>query len=234
VEQVFTVRRTDFFGGRWPQGFVRLSEHDGAELVADFERRGSFVDRDEAERTPALKQPIPYCLVSRPGELLRVQRLKRQSEGRLHGLYSVGLGGHVNPQDAARHGSGPIEAALRRELSEELIIPQLDGQRPRLLGLLNDDSTEVGSVHVGLVYLLELAAHTTVGIREIGKMRGRFAPLGDVAQPGRVVEPESLWHDSHGFESWSAIMLEARPWAFPGASEGSEHGVVSREESHDG
>lgn len=234
MEQVFVVRRADYFGGTWPQGFVPLGEADGRQLVAAFERDGSFVDRALAERTPALKQLIPYCLVSRPGELLRVQRLRRQSEGRLHGLFSIGLGGHVNPEDGLAGGSGTVEAALRRELSEELRIPGFERLQPRFLGLLNDDSSDVGSVHAGLVYQLDVAAGSEVGIREIGKMEGRFAPLGDVAQPGRVVEPESLWHDSHGFESWSAIMLEARPWASPGASEGSKLGVISREESHDG
>ena len=234
VEQVFVVQRVDYFNGSWPQGFVALSEVDGRELVAAFERSGSFVDREKAEETPALKQLIPYCMVSRPGELFRVQRLRQASEGRLHGLYSIGLGGHVNPQDAVPGGPGPVEAALRRELTEELQVPDFGRWRPRLLGLLNDDSTDVGSVHVGLVYLLEVAADTEVGIREIDKMRGRFAPLGDLAQPGRVVEPESLWHHSRGFESWSTIMLEARPWNVPGASKGLKHEAVSREESHDG
>lgn len=241
MEQVFVVRRDDFFDGAWPHGFMPLEPGAGQEMVEAFEQRGFFADRAEAERTPAWKQLIPYCLVSRPGELFCVQRLNKGSEDRLHGLYSVGLGGHINPVDRSMDAErdGLVREALERELSEELRIADPTGATPRFLGLLNDDQTEVGRVHVGVVFILELPSATKIRIREVSVLRGRFAPIAELphgsraAEP-RVVEATNLWHDASGFETWSAILLEACPWWCPGASEGSKHVAANREESHNG
>jgi predicted NUDIX family phosphoesterase len=106
--------------------------------------------------------------------------------------------------------SGPTDAhaffatALARELSEELILP---GQTPapRLLGLINDDSTEVGKVHAGLAYCIDFPtplrlARETVGIREISKMRGGFTHLVEFAE---------LWQTPSQFESWSQFLIQA-------------------------
>jgi len=241
MEQVFAVRRRDFFAGRWPHGFVGLEPPEASRLLAQLQRRGFFVDRDAAEKDPALKQLIPYCILERDGELFCVQRLKEQSEGRLHGLRSIGIGGHVNPQDHAPRGV--LDAGLRRELTEELVIPELGQSWPQFLGLLNDDTTDVGSVHAGLVYRLRLDPNTEIRIRETEKMRGGFRTASDLLRESResletrpstrVVEMVSLWQHSD-FESWSSIMLEAGPWARPPRHSGTSSGVASKEDAKDG
>ncbi|HIE71625.1 MAG TPA: hypothetical protein EYP98_16440 [Planctomycetes bacterium] len=116
----------------------------------------------------------------------------------------------VGPLGWSQQESGPTDAhaffatALARELSEELILP---GQTPapRLLGLINDDSTEVGKVHAGLAYCIDFPAplrlaRETVGIREISKMRGGFTHLVEFAE---------LWQTPSQFESWSQCLIQA-------------------------
>ena len=67
-EQVFVVRRSELFGGDWPQGFVAYTGAEAAALLADLQHRGFFVARDRAEEDPSLKQLIPYCMLCRPGK----------------------------------------------------------------------------------------------------------------------------------------------------------------------
>lgn len=224
--QVFVVDRDAFFGGDWPQGYHRLENSD--DFLAKAQSLGRFVDREEAEANPAWKQWIPYCML-RCGDwsegsvdpergVLAVQRTNKGGEARLHESWSIGLGGHIEPEDVVAAtavtppGSGVTEArtffatALGRELSEELRLPAAALiPAPRLLGLINDDSTEVGKVHAGLAYCIDFPiplriARETVGIREISKLRGAFTLL---------VEFAKLWQTQSQFESWSQFLIQA-------------------------
>jgi predicted NUDIX family phosphoesterase len=226
--QVFVVDRDAFFGGDWPQGYHPLENSD--EFLAQARSLGRFVDREEAEANPAWKQWIPYCML-RCGDwsegsqdpergVLAVQRTKKGGETRLHESWSIGLGGHIEPEDekvarsstAGDQISDDSEArtffatALGRELSEELFLPAADlTPAPRLLGLINDDSTEVGKVHAGLAYCIDfptplLTARKMVEVREISKMRGGFTHLAEFAK---------LWQTRSQFESWSQFLIQA-------------------------
>ena len=93
------VRRADFFAGRWPQGFLPLGPRAGTDLLRELEARAFLVDRAVAETNPDWQQPIPYCLLTTGTDTFCVRRRKSGTEQRLHGLYSVGLGGHVGPED---------------------------------------------------------------------------------------------------------------------------------------
>lgn len=218
MAQVFVVERADFFGGVWPQGFVPMQGPQGEEFLERAYAAGRFVERELAERTPAWKQWIPYCMlrcVNRDGTiegLFSVQRTKGQSEARLHGLLSLGLGGHIEPQDQDQPPRSPAGRARRffadslaRELTEELHITEDTARTATFLGLLNDDSTAVGSVHAGLVYAIDLPlsldeARNSVHVREISKMSGGF---------GSLVEFRILWQDRARFETWSQLLVDA-------------------------
>jgi len=221
MAEVFVVDRTAFFGGDWPQGFVPLDDLEGEHFLARAHASGRFVARETAERTPGWKQWIPYCAIrcaaprgdSNPmtDGIFRVQRTNRQSEARLHGQWSIGLGGHVEPEDAVPSPGEPDTGprffirSLWRELREELHFDLATAAQPRFLGLLNDDSTPVGEVHAGLVYRLDLPidllqASKTLRVREISKMRGGF---------GSLVEFRNLWQDPSRFESWSQFLVRA-------------------------
>lgn len=223
MAEVFVVDRSALFEGAWPQGFLPVSTPAAAtRLLEQAFRRGRFVDRDLAERTPAWKQWIPYCLLRcldaaptngsnpRVEGIFRVRRSKGQTEARLHGRWSIGLGGHVDPEDGPAaggtdSGSEFFARALLRELHEELHLTLPPGTAPQFLGVLNDDSTAVGQVHAGLVYRLDLPmplalAEQTVRVREISKMSGGF---------GSLVEFRDLWLDRLRFETWSQRLVDA-------------------------
>lgn len=201
-EQVLVVPRHALFDGRWPHGFTPL-ESCGDDIATRLEHAASLMDREAAERDPDFKQPIPYCAVRRGDDILCVERLPKQGETRLHGKLSIGLGGHVGPEDLATDGSttGAIQRALHRELAEELVLPG-GLPEPRFVGLIHDDSTPVGAVHVGLAFVLDVPLSTpsdAVQLREILKMRGGFR---------RLAGDGGAWQDAPSLESWSAVLLD--------------------------
>lgn len=229
MSEVLVVDRAACFGGDWPHGFQPLAGAAAAQFLAAARSTARFVDRALAERTPAWKQWIPYCVLrcgralaggsAAPEGILRVQRTNGQSEARLHGRWSIGLGGHVEPEDAGPERDEPAAAffcrALWRELREELHWGDPAGCEPTFVGVLNDDQTPVGQVHAGLVYVLDLpvdlaTARSLVQVREISKMRGGFWSL---------VEFRNLWQDPSRFESWSQFLVHAGVAGPMGASD---------------
>ena len=79
-------------------------------------------------------------------------------------------------------GDGDVLGGLRREWQEEVIAdfePSFEA-----VGLLNDDTTPVGQVHLGLVYLAD-AAGRPVAIREVDKLSGSFEPTARVREVQR-------------------------------------------------
>jgi predicted NUDIX family phosphoesterase len=148
---------------------------------------GEFRPRGEMERDRSWKQVIPYLVLRDGPRYFLMRRTKAGGDSRLHDLWSIGVGGHVNP------GDGGLAGGLRREWREEVravFEPEFE-----LLGLLNDDSTDVGSVHVGAVYVAD-ARGRAVTIRETEKLSGAFTEPSQVAG---VVDR---------MESWSALVFE--------------------------
>jgi predicted NUDIX family phosphoesterase len=155
------------------------------EVVAE---RARYELRDEVERDPSFKQIIPY-LVLRDGErYFLMRRTRAGGDARLHDRWSIGVGGHLNPGDAGLAGG------LRREWHEELIADFEPTFVP--YALLNDDTTDVGAVHLGVVVLAD-AGGRPVAIREIDKLSGAFAPADEVAA------------GAEHLETWSRIVFDA-------------------------
>ena len=149
----------------------------GAGRLADLVRRtGTFRRRGDVEPDPAWKQVIPYQVLRDGERWFLMQRTRAGGDVRLHDRLSIGVGGHVNPEDGALDGD--LTAALEREWLEELAV---DFVPPfTVVGLLNDDTTDVGRVHLGLVVVAD-AADRPVAIRETAKLSGRFATRDEVA-----------------------------------------------------
>lgn len=108
-----------------------------------------FMDREKAETDPTHKQVIPYTIVQNihSKRILAYKRTKKGGEGRLHNKWSIGIGGHINPQD--RTPKEPeYMTAMVRELKEEIGVT--DG-RASIIGVLYDPSNPVGEVHFGVV-----------------------------------------------------------------------------------
>lgn len=115
-----------------------------------------FMDRAAAEEDPSHKQLIPYAILHHKGKFLNYARGKSGGEARLHAKRSLGIGGHINPVDTHSDHLG-IEtymAGVKRELDEELNIE--GNYTQRIIAILNDDSNDVGKVHLGVVHVFEL------------------------------------------------------------------------------
>ena len=114
-----------------------------------------FMRREDAEVDPAYKQLIPYVIMTYDGKYLSYVRGKRAGETRLVGNRSIGIGGHINPIDNPLFGMREMYlTAVEREVDEEVDVG--GKHTDRIVALLNDDSNEVGSVHLGVVHLWEL------------------------------------------------------------------------------
>lgn len=158
-----------------------------AELRDLIRRRGAYLPRAAMEQDPAWKQVIPYPVLRDGEDWFLMRRTRAGSDPRLHERYSIGVGGHVNPEDGGLDGD--LEPALRREWHEELVVDFVPTFR--FVGLLNDDSTPVGAVHLGLVYEGD-AAGRPVAIRETDKLSGAFVPTVDVSAVAERLETWSL------------------------------------------
>ena len=162
-EAVLVVPRAALMGTPGWRGILGR----GAEpYLAVIEREGRFAPRAAMESDPRFKQVIPYLVLRDHERYFLMRRTRAGGDARLHDRFSIGVGGHVNPGDAGLTGG------LAREWNEELVAGFVPEFRP--VGLLNDDDTEVGRVHVGVVFVAE-AGGRSVAVRETEKLEGRFA-----------------------------------------------------------
>lgn len=128
-----------------------------------------FISRPEAEKDPSHKQVIPYVVLCRGDEVFVMRRLNKGGEARLHGLLSIGVGGHINDSDT---GDGSVlQNGMKRELGEEVKIEHMGALTPR--GIINDDTAEVGTVHIGLFFTLDVEGE--VSVIETEKLEGFWA-----------------------------------------------------------
>ena len=190
LEQVLVVPTSLFRDVGWFQGFQPEAEKYLSTLLDPAYT--SYRPRHEVEEDPSFKQLIPYCIFRCGGEIFSYRRCKRQGEQRLHGKRSVGIGGHISTLDTAGENPAYVEG-MRREIAEEVYVET--PYRETCLGLINDDETEVGRVHLGIVHLFDLDA-PQVRPREESILESGFAP------------PSELVRDLAGFETWSQICLK--------------------------
>lgn len=162
-----------------------------AELADLIRRLGTFRPRSAMEEDPSWKQVIPYPILRDGPRWFLMRRTRAGSDARLHDRYSIGVGGHVNPADGGLDGD--LSRALEREWTEELAIDFVPSFR--FVGLLNDDTTPVGEVHLGLVYEGD-ASGRPVAIREIDKLSGGFVETAEVASV------------ADRLETWSRLAFE--------------------------
>jgi predicted NUDIX family phosphoesterase len=171
---VLVLPREHVPGGCDFTGIHRAGDTTLATLEDAVRRHGRYVERPFAEESPHLKQLIPYVVVTDGDRVFLMERTDAGGDARLHRKASIGVGGHLNPVD---HGLDPWDAGLRREWAEELVADREPDFR--LVGLLNDDSNPVGSVHLGVVFEVD-AGGRQVAVREHDKLTGRMASADDV------------------------------------------------------
>jgi len=182
-------------------GFVTAAMYRMPQLAKDG---AHFREKDEAEKNPDYKQLIPYVLIRCPelAGFLTYVRGKSGDEGRLHDMYSAGIGGHIETFDMHSGDalSWVVTRAMRRELKEEI---NLLGDRGycNLIGYVNDESQLVNQVHLGLVHLLDV---TRSEAKEIEANRSEDC----IEQPEFVKLDEIMQHVGE-FETWSQHVLSA-------------------------
>lgn len=154
-----------------------------------------YKNRSEAELDKRYKQLIPYVLIICGDKILRYRRGKKGGEARLHGLYSVGIGGHISEED---HGlfskSFGYEDGMRRELAEEVKMDESGQVNETMVALINDDSTEVGYVHFGVVHILRVS-NENVTRNESSISNPEFVPISEATA------------DLSIYETWSSFCL---------------------------
>lgn len=206
-ELVLVVPRERVIGGSGWRGVLSPGAEPYLEAIA---AAGRFEPRMVMERDPRFKQVIPYLVLRDRGRYFLMRRTRAGGDARLHDRFSIGVGGHLNP------GDHDLAGGLAREWREELaadFVPEF-----RLLGLLNDDETDVGRVHLGVVYLAE-AAGRTVAVRETDKLEGRFAA------------PAALLAVYDRMETWSQLVFDfvsGRAAGFRGGRPGAGDEVAHR------
>lgn len=155
------------------------------DVVAEHAR---YELRDKMERDPSFKQIIPYLVLRDGQRYFLMRRTRAGGDARLHDRWSIGVGGHLNP------GDDGLAGGLRREWHEELVAEFEPTFVP--FALLNDDTTDVGAVHLGVVVLAD-ARGRPVAVRETDKLSGSFAPPAEIAA------------GAEHLETWSRIVFDA-------------------------
>lgn len=188
TEQVLCVRREDIFpDGAW-HGFVsdHLDRYQSVIRESHF-----FKARAEVENDPSYQQIIPYVVFRHGDRYFLTHRLRASSERRLRKQYSLGVGGHINPGDLS--AGDPILDGLKREWDEEVVYA---GRfEATLLGFLNEDSSPVSKVHLGVVFIVD-GDTPNISIRETDKLAGELLTLDEMRMYYLAME------------SWSQIVYD--------------------------
>jgi predicted NUDIX family phosphoesterase len=192
VEQVLVVPRAVLEAAGLFHGFSPCVEHYLPRVLEPAQL--AFLPRPQAEVDPTWKQLIPYVVLRCGDRIFHYTRGASGTEVRLRALRSLGVGGHVCADD------GDVVTAYRngllRELAEEVDLDT--SWTERAIGLINDDDSAVGQVHLGIVHLVELAEP---------RVRHREAAL----EACGFDTAATLRQEISTFETWSRFLLEG-PW----------------------
>jgi predicted NUDIX family phosphoesterase len=185
-ELVLVVQREALFPQEAWQGIRATDYRPYEELIRTHQE---FLPRAQMETDPRYKQIIPYLVFQHNDSYFVMQRKAQATEQRLQGKLSLGIGGHINPADLA--GATIIDWA-RREFKEE--VDYNGSFNVEFLGILNDDSNEVGKVHVGFVFLLK-GDSSHISPREEFKS-------------GELMTLAACKEQYHRMESWSQMVID--------------------------
>ena len=175
-----------------PQG--SLIVQDIPAVLSLIQAHKSWLPRPQAEQDLAYRQIIPYAVLRNRGRVFMTRRLPKQGEARLHGKYSIGMGGHINRREA--DSPDPIRAGMARELREEVGL-QTFPEPHHCAGIINDTTEEVGRYHLGLLFPLEVPEE--VHVTETKKMEGGWSTEAEI----EAALPK--------MEAWSQVVWRNRP-----------------------
>jgi len=193
-ENVLVVRRSLFD----ELGSFHGLNFEPAKYLSALLSRGNnfFLPRAQAENDPTHKQIIPYALIAHGDTVLHYVRGKKAGEQRLVAKGSIGIGGHMNDTDESLFAwdEQAYRAGVEREVNEEIAIDS--PFEDRIVALLNDDTTEVGRVHLGVVHVFRLAEP---------KVQKREAMITNLSFLNR----EQLLTLRGNLETWSQLCVDS-------------------------
>ena len=190
-EEVLVIRTAIFHAAGCFQGFRDQADHYASLLLKP--EHFQFLPRSRVESDPSFKQLIPYVVLRHGSDVFSYRRGRSGGEQRLHAKRSIGVGGHIGKGDFS-DGDLSYRRGMLRELTEEIDLRC--GYLERFLGIINDDSTPVGQVHLGIVHVFDLEGRD-VAPRESALRDGRLEPLAE------------LQAHRNEFETWSQFVLDA-------------------------
>jgi len=164
-----------------------------SQVMQQLLSHGIFEHRNLLEDDPGFKQIIPYAVICCGDEVYLFRRTSKQTESRLHNLLSLGVGGHMNPLSDHPIDIDYLHHELEREMREEVLLHEdcrVESMTP--VGFINDDTNEVGKVHLGVLYNIVLS-NKHIEINEKEKMTGTWIPKANLHE-----------HYEH-MESWSQL-----------------------------
>jgi predicted NUDIX family phosphoesterase len=169
-----------------------------SEVLKKIVQNGLFLKRSESEEDSSFKQIISYAIISnkQSQSFYLFRRTSGQTEKRLHNKFSLGVGGHMNPDDFMKSKEQYLIDELKRELYEEVKL--LNGcliENIEFIGFINDDTIPVGSVHIGLLYNIHVS-NKEVYINETDKMTADW------------IDKSNLAEFYGGMETWTKIAYD--------------------------
>lgn len=173
---------------------VVVSSIEKEKIPQEFHNKSFFMHRGIAEKDSAFKQIIPYMCIIYEDFIFLTNRKTTQAESRLHNKFSIGVGGHINNFDV-KNVDNVIYTGMLRELNEEVLINNNDISTIIPLNLISDDTTEVGKVHLGILFKVVLK-NLNCDVHETDKMEGRWEKIENIKN----------YYDN--MESWSQIILD--------------------------
>ncbi|MEK6927861.1 MAG: NUDIX domain-containing protein [Nanoarchaeota archaeon] len=198
VKEVLVVKRKTLFKEKAFQGFIEMNDNFLDLIMDNCEYQ---LRNEDLEINPDFKQIIPYVVIVNPQtkQIFGYKRFKKMAgihEMRLHDKFSFGVGGHIDREEEVED---VIFDALMRELREEVKMEEYPV--PNLIGFVNDDSTEVGEVHLGIIAIAE-----TLG--SVGKMEGdevRDEKFYSIEEIDALLENKEIEADSWTRIAWQAV-----------------------------
>lgn len=173
-------------------GVIKISN---SKIIDQLLVKGLFRHRNELEDDSLYKQLIPYAVICYKDMIYMFHRTKKQTETRLHNMYSLGVGGHMNPWGESINIKY-MHHELTRELNEEVQLYdncKIESIVP--IGLINDDTNDVGKVHLGVLYQIHLNC-MDLEINEKEKMTGQWINISEL---------KAYYSE---MESWSKIYID--------------------------
>lgn len=196
-EMITVVPRTILFNNEKNQfnGFLDKNSQEGQDIF-DTLSKYEIKRRGDMEEDPSYKQLISYCILENENEeILVYERLSGGGEARLHGQSSIGVGGHMNDVKGAESINEVLRINAQRELEEEVGLPDSKSQNLAYIGFINDDTNEVGEVHLGVVFKIKVNSND-VEAKETDTLKINWMNQNKI-------------ENYDDFETWSALILQS-------------------------